>query len=117
MKNLIQQKAAEYKAEIIAMRRHLHQHPELSFDEIETSKFVCKQLTEYGINYKKDIVKTGIVALIEGKNPTKKIIALRADLDALPIIEENEVSYKSLNNGVMHACGHSIIVGRCKNFK
>ncbi|NCP45631.1 MAG: N-acyl-L-amino acid amidohydrolase [Flavobacteriales bacterium CG18_big_fil_WC_8_21_14_2_50_32_9] len=108
MKNLIQQKAAEYKAEIIAMRRHLHQHPELSFDEIETSKFVCKQLTEYGINYKKDIVKTGIVALIEGKNPTKKIIALRADLDALPIIEENEVSYKSLNNGVMHACGHDV---------
>lgn len=105
---LIQKKATDYKAEIIAIRRHLHQFPELSFNEVETSKFVSKKLTEFGIKHTTGIVKTGIVAIIEGKNPTKKIIALRADLDALPITEENEVDYKSKNNGVMHACGHDV---------
>ena len=105
---LIQQKAADYKAEIIAIRRHLHQYPELSFNEIETSNYVSKKLTAFRIKHTTGIVKTGIVAIIEGKNPTKKIIALRADLDALPITEENEVDYKSKNIGIMHACGHDV---------
>ncbi len=102
----IKELAAKQANEVIAIRRHLHQHPELSFEEINTSAFVCSILDKYKISYKKGIVKTGIVALIEGKNPTKKTILLRADLDALPIEEKNNVSYKSQNAGVMHACGH-----------
>ncbi len=104
----IKEKAAAYKNEVISIRRHLHQHPELSFEEYNTSKYVCAKLDEYGIEYKNGIVKTGIVALIKGNNPDKKIVALRADLDALPIVEENEVEYKSVNHGVMHACGHDV---------
>ena len=86
----------------------MHQHPELSFQEHNTSKFVCSKLDEYGISYENGIVATGIIALIKGKNPTVKTVALRADLDALPIIEENDVDYKSVNEGVMHACGHDV---------
>lgn len=108
LKKLIQQKAAAYQQEVIAIRRHIHQNPELSFEEYNTSKFVCDKLSEYGIKYQSGIVKTGVVGLIKGNNPTKKTIALRADLDALPILEENEVGYKSVNNGVMHACGHDV---------
>lgn len=105
---LVKEKAALYKEEIISIRRQLHQHPELSFEEYNTSKLVGTKLAEYGIEYQKGIVKTGIVGLIKGKNPTSKTIALRADLDALPIIEENELPYKSLNHGIMHACGHDV---------
>lgn len=108
LKKIIQQKAAAYQEEVIAIRRHIHQNPELSFEEYKTSKFVCDKLDEYGIEYQSGIVKTGVVGLIKGNNPTKKTIALRADLDALPILEENEVDYKSVNNGVMHACGHDV---------
>ena len=104
----IKKKAAAYKNEVISISRHLHQHPELSFEEYNTSKYVCAKLDEYGIEYKNGIVKTSIVALIKGNNPDKKIVALRADLDALPIVEENEVEYKSVNHGVMHACGHDV---------
>lgn len=106
--DIIKVKASEIKTEVIAIRRHLHQHPELSFQEHTTSKFVCSKLKEYGIDYKDGIVETGIVAIIKGKNPDKKLIALRADLDALPIQEENQVDYKSVNKGVMHACGHDV---------
>ncbi len=105
---LIKEKALAYKEEVIAIRRHIHQNPELSFEEFNTSKFVCSKLDEYGIEYKSGIVKTGIVGLIKGQNPSYKTIALRADLDALPIIEENDVDYKSNNEGVMHACGHDV---------
>ncbi|MDG1477899.1 MAG: M20 family metallopeptidase [Vicingaceae bacterium] len=105
---LIKGKATLYKAEVIEIRRHLHRNPELSFQEFNTSKFVCDKLEEYGIEYEKGIVKTGIVGLIKGSNPTSKTIALRADLDALPILEENDVTYKSVNDGVMHACGHDV---------
>lgn len=108
IKSIIKQKASSYKQEVIAIRRHLHQYPELSFQEFETSKYVCEKLDEYGIEYKSGYVKTGIVGLIEGNNPDSKIIALRADLDALPITEENKVDYKSKNEGVMHACGHDV---------
>jgi len=100
--------AAGLSAEIISVRRHLHQHPELSFEEHATSGFVCSVLDAHHISYTKGIVKTGIVALIEGKNPAAKTILLRADLDALPIEEKNEVPYKSQNPGVMHACGHDV---------
>jgi len=108
LKSIIKEKAKAYKEEVIAIRRHLHQNPELSFQEIETSKYVAAKLTEYGIAFKDGFVKTGIVALIEGRNPELKVVALRADLDALPIIEENDVDYKSNNDGVMHACGHDV---------
>jgi amidohydrolase len=92
---------------LIELRHHLHAHPELSFKEFETSQFIAGKLSEWNINYK-IMAETGLVALIEGKNPSKRIIALRADMDALPILEENNVEYKSQNNGVMHACGHDV---------
>ena len=92
---------------LIELRHHLHAHPELSFKEFETSRFIAGKLSEWNINYK-IIAETGVVALLEGKNPSKRIIALRADMDALPILEENNVEYKSQNNGVMHACGHDV---------
>jgi amidohydrolase len=106
--NLIKEKASAYKDEVIAIRRHLHQNPELSFEEYNTSKYVCSKLDEYGIEYQSGIVKTGVVGLIKGNNFDSKTIALRADLDALPILEENDVTYKSVNDGVMHACGHDV---------
>lgn len=102
----IKQLAHQYFDEVVSFRRHLHQHPELSFQEFKTSEYVCAVLDKYHITYTKGIVKTGIVAIIEGKNPTKKTILLRADLDALPIEEQNNIDYKSQNIGVMHACGH-----------
>ena len=98
----------QFLEEVTAIRRHIHQYPELSFEEHKTSAFIQSKLTEYGIPFESGFVKTGIVALIEGNNPTKKVIALRADMDALPIVEENKVDYKSKNEGVMHACGHDV---------
>ena len=95
---------------VCGYRAHLHQYPELSFQEFETAKFVSKTLTDLGIDHQQNIAKTGIVAVIRGKHHTdnQDCIALRADLDALPIMEENEVSYISKNPGVMHACGHDV---------
>ncbi|AFL83458.1 amidohydrolase [Belliella baltica DSM 15883] len=100
--------ANNYKSEIIANRRHLHANPELSFHEFETLDFVKAQLNQIGITDIEVKANTGLVALIKGKNPDKKVIALRGDMDALPIIEQNEVSYKSTKPGVMHACGHDV---------
>ena len=108
LKAKIQQAASNYLAEIIEIRRHLHAHPELSFEEYKTSEFIASQLKTFQVPFTAGIVKTGIVALIEGKNPGKKIIALRADLDALPITEANTCEYKSKNAGIMHACGHDV---------
>lgn len=105
LKDKIQSLAKKYKEEFIAVRQHLHAHPELSYQEFETSKFVQSKLKEYGIPFS-IMAETGVVGLIEGKNPSSKIIALRADMDALPILEENNVAYKSTKDGVMHACGH-----------
>ena len=93
---------------LVKWREHLHANPELSFQEHNTSAFVASRLDEMNISYVKGIAGTGIVALIEGVNPSKKCIALRADLDALPIQEENNVSYKSTVDNVMHACGHDV---------
>lgn len=92
--------------DLVQIRRHLHMHPELSFEEHNTSAFVAKTLKEFGLTPQEGIAGTGVTALISGKNPNSKVIALRADMDALPITEANEVPYKSQNPGVMHACGH-----------
>ncbi|WP_143304627.1 M20 metallopeptidase family protein [Chitinophaga vietnamensis] len=108
MKNLIKELAKSYAPEMIEIRRHLHSHPELSFQEYETSKFIQQQLDLYGVKYQAGIAGTGIIALIEGKRPSSKTIALRADIDALPITEANDVPYKSQHSGVMHACGHDV---------
>ncbi|MEE2700217.1 MAG: M20 family metallopeptidase [Bacteroidota bacterium] len=92
--------------EIIEIRRHLHMYPELSFQEYETSKYIKLILNKWDISFQENIADTGIVVLINGKNPNKKCVGLRADFDALPIMEENKVTYCSKNKGVMHACGH-----------
>lgn len=99
--------AAEYKNECIRIRHYLHAHPELSFQEFNTATFIQSKLNELDIPFQV-MATTGVVALIEGKNPSTKTIALRADIDALPITEENDVPYKSTNHGVMHACGHDV---------
>lgn len=104
--NRIKELSHRFHAEVTGIRRHLHMHPELSFKEEKTAEFVWKQLDEIGISEKSRLAGTGIVALIRGKNPESKTVALRADMDALPILEANEVPYKSQNPGVMHACGH-----------
>lgn len=108
LQNKIKTLVEQYNSETVAIRHHLHAHPELSFQEYETSKFVQQKLGEYGIPFQNGVADTGVVGLIKGKNPDKKTIALRADMDALPITEENEVPYKSKNVGVMHACGHDV---------
>jgi hippurate hydrolase len=99
--------AKQHQAENVLTRRHLHAHPELSYQEFETSKYIQAQLTAIGIPFSV-IATTGVLGIIEGKNPSKRIIALRADMDALPIIEENNIDYKSTHEGVMHACGHDV---------
>lgn len=106
IKQRINQLTKNYLNEIITIRRHLHKYPEVSFNEFGTSQFIQEQLSKIGIPFKAGIVKTGIVGYLKGKNPEKKIIALRADMDALPIHEENTSSFCSVNDGVMHACGH-----------
>lgn len=108
MLSKIKELASKYHADVIACRRHLHKNPELSFHEFNTQKFVEAKLNEYGVINRQRMANTGVVALIEGKNPSKKIIALRGDMDALPIKETNNVEYKSSNEGVMHACGHDV---------
>jgi amidohydrolase len=108
LKEKIQTLSGSIYPEMKAIRRHLHQHPELSKHEFETANFICRFLEKEGIAYTSGVGGNGIVALIKGKNPDKKVIALRADMDALPIIEENAVPYKSMNTGVMHACGHDV---------
>ena len=100
--------AKENFNEIVEIRRHLHANPELSFEEFKTSAFIASKLKAFNIPFTDGYVKTGIVALVKGKNPDKKVIALRADMDALPIQEENKVPYSSKNTGVMHACGHDV---------
>lgn len=103
----IKQKSNAFHADTVRVRRHLHAHPELSYQEKETARFVGAELTAIGLA-PAQAADTGWVALIEGKNPTSKTIALRADMDALPIEEANAVPYKSKNKGIMHACGHDV---------
>jgi len=99
--------AAEAAADTVALRQHLHAHPELSFEEFQTAAFVREQLEKLGLQ-PQTVATTGLVVLIEGQNPHKRTVALRADMDALPIQEKNDVAYRSQNPGVMHACGHDV---------
>jgi amidohydrolase len=99
--------AARYESESLQIRHHLHAHPELSYQEFETSAFVSQKLTEYGIPHR-FMAQTGVIGIIEGVDPDSRVIALRADMDALPIEEENDVPYRSTRPGIMHACGHDV---------
>lgn len=103
----IQLLAKQYAPEMIEVRRYLHAHPELSYLEFETSKYIQEQLIALEIPFEVKAT-TGVVGLLKGRNPGKRVIALRADMDALPIRELNEVSYRSVNENVMHACGHDV---------
>jgi amidohydrolase len=106
LKSAIQVLAQKYYGDTVALRRHLHQHPELSYHEFKTQNFISETLKSYGIPYR-HIANTGVLALIESaKNSEKQTTALRSDHDALPIFEANDIAYKSKNIGVMHACGH-----------
>ena len=104
-KEKIQELSQNIFNEVVANRRYLHTHPELSFNEVETSAFVAKKLEELGLQYER-MADNGLVALIKGAKPSDRVVALRADMDALPILEANDVPYRSQNAGVMHACGH-----------
>ena len=107
LKDKITNLANQIHSDVVANRRHLHANPELSFHEYETAAFVAQKLDELGIEYKK-MANTGLVALIKGAKQSDAVVALRADMDALPIVEANDVVYKSKNPGVMHACGHDV---------
>lgn len=107
LKEKIASIAKQIYSNIIVQRRYLHMHPELSFKEYNTSAFIKSRLDEQQIAWKQ-MAGTGIVATIKGDIPSEKAIALRADIDALPIAEKNSVPYVSLNEGVMHACGHDV---------
>ena len=102
----IKELASDLLSEVVNIRRYLHMYPELSFKEFATSNYIKSILKEWNIPFYEKIAETGIVVVLEGKNPTKRCIALRADFDALPIQEENKVIYSSKNDGIMHACGH-----------
>jgi hippurate hydrolase len=103
----IQSLASAYAADTILLRHHLHANPELSYQEYHTSAFVKQQLDKLGIPYQ-PMADTGVVGLIEGNQPSSRIVALRADLDALPIQEQNDLPYRSKKDGIMHACGHDV---------
>ena len=109
LKDKIQQKANEIAPALIEIRHHIHENPELSFEEFETQKLIESYLqNKLGLTTQR-VANTGVVALIEGKNPSKKVVALRADMDALPILEVNDGRpYRSKKDGIMHACGHDV---------
>jgi amidohydrolase len=100
LKKRVQELAIAYHQEVVGYRRHIHANPELSFEEYNTSAYISSLLTSFGIKHQTGVADTGIVAIIEGRNPNSKIIALRADMDALPIEEKNDVLYKSKNDDV-----------------
>lgn len=103
----IQEISNKIASEVIEWRRHLHAHPELSYQEFKTAAFVQEKLQAMGIPFE-IMATTGVIGLIQGKNPESRIVALRADMDALPIQEENDLSFKSTHPGIMHACGHDV---------
>ena len=106
-KEQIQDLAGKIFQDVVGYRRHIHANPELSFKEFQTSQFIKDRLTEMGIPFTA-MANTGVVGLITGDLPSERVIALRADIDALPIIEANDKPYTSKNHGVMHACGHDV---------
>lgn len=108
IKNTINDLVEKYFEEIVSLRRKLHTYPELSKHEKETSALICSELDKMGISYRNDIYGYGIFGFVDGKNPESKCVALRADMDALPIKEMTDLPFASKNEGVMHACGHDI---------
>ena len=118
MKNYFQKLTTENFDYVVGCYHFLHTHPELSFQEFKTAEFVKNELTTMGIPFRSEIGGTGILGKIEGKHPDKKVIALRADMDALPVNEEVDIPWKSVNKNVMHACGHdahtSCLLGAAK---
>jgi len=106
IKEVILSKSSELTDEVVMLRRHFHRNPELSYEEINTSSFICSWLDKNGISYRKGIAGTGIIGTINGKGRGGKVIAVRAEMDALPINEKNDADYISINQGKMHACGH-----------
>jgi amidohydrolase len=112
--------AKSLSREVVEIRHHLHMHPELSFEEVQTSAWICAKLKEWNIPFTANWAGNGIVAEIKSPK-SEKVIALRADMDALPISEANDVAYKSVHHGVMHACGHDVhmacLLGACKILK
>ncbi|MBT3208597.1 MAG: amidohydrolase [Bacteroidetes bacterium] len=108
LKTIIKELSDKYFSEIQNIRRHIHSNPELSFEEFETSKYIASKLEEYNIPFISGIANNGIVATIKGKANSNKIVALRADIDALPITEKNDIPFKSKVVGKMHACGHDV---------
>jgi len=107
IKDKIKDLATNIFADVVGYRHHIHANPELSFKEFETSLFIKDKLSKWGIEFT-DCANTGVVGLIKGNKPSENIIALRADMDALPIQEANDKSYRSKKPGVMHACGHDV---------
>ena len=108
LKSDIEKISNEIFDDVVSFRKWIHKHPELSFHEKETSEFICSILKKNDIRFTKNIGGYGIVAVIEGKKSSSRVIGFRADMDALPIIEENDIDYKSVNHGIMHACGHDV---------
>ncbi len=104
----IQQLAEKHHEHIVGIRRHMHMYPELSFHEEGTGKYIQEVLRGLSIPFTSGWAGHGVVGILECQNPTSAVIALRADMDALPILEQNDVVYKSRNPGVMHACGHDV---------
>ncbi|MCL2497813.1 MAG: M20 family metallopeptidase [Symbiobacteriaceae bacterium] len=102
----IKQLALKYHEEMIRWRRHLHQYPELGFEEVETGRYLAEALTALGYQVTEGIAKTGVVGLLQGEGAAGKVVAIRADMDALPVTELSEVAYASRHPGKMHACGH-----------
>lgn len=109
LKQRIKHEAERIYQEVKRWREHIHAHPELSYQEYETSAFIQQKLLEKGITFQSNVAQTGVVALIKGeKSESASCVALRGDMDALPILEENNVPYRSVKNGIMHACGHDV---------
>jgi amidohydrolase len=106
IKNKIKKITRSIFHEIVSIRRWIHQHPELSFEEKKTSQYICSILEKNNIKYENQVAGYGVVALIECQNPDSQVIGVRGDMDALPIQEKNDIPYKSVHDGVMHACGH-----------
>ncbi len=106
----IRQAAAGIFPEIVVLRRDIHLHPELSYEEVRTTALIADYLTALGIIPEKPLMKTGVVALLKGTHPSRKsrVVALRADIDALPLNEENQHGFCSVEGGKMHACGHDM---------
>ncbi len=106
IKEIILSRAGELHKEVIRLRRHFHKYPELSYEETETSAFIRKWMIGNNISFRDNIAGTGLIGEIKGTGKGYRIVAVRAEMDALPVCERNNTEYASLNPGKMHACGH-----------